>query len=266
MARIVAGVVAIAAVAVAGVFVYEWLTLRAARNHTEASRDPLDPWRRYRLEPTVAPAVEAADAAGLNDAEIVVGVVVGGRARAYRLDAMRDREKHVVNDMIGGVAVSVAYCDLTDCVRGYTDASAAQPLDVAVEGLYLGEMAIKAHGGLHPPHGGRRAWVEGRSSAVRRDRPGAHDVGRVAASPSADRCLHGSTLICEPSPGAAVDRRVRAIYDPRIAPTFRLFVVRPGREPEASIAVVLRSGGVRACSTAESGVRRSHTSIEGRLP
>jgi hypothetical protein len=85
----------------------------------------------------------------MRDDEEVIGVEVGGRARAYRLDAFRDRTRHLVNDWIAGVPLSVAYCDLSDCVRVYTDPRGSAPLDIAVAGRFDGEMVVKLGGVLY---------------------------------------------------------------------------------------------------------------------
>ena len=55
--------------------------------------------------------------ANLRPDDFVIGVAFGGKTRAYRLGALENPMGHLVNDMIDGVAISVAYCDLTRCVR-----------------------------------------------------------------------------------------------------------------------------------------------------
>lgn len=111
--------------------------------------------------PTVVPAASAA----LNDDEEVIGVELGGRARAYRLSALRDRSRHIVNDMVGGVPVSVAYCDLSDCVQVYTEPSGSAPLDVGIGGLFDGEMVVTVRGALYIHKTG--AGLPGTTSAAR---------------------------------------------------------------------------------------------------
>ena len=96
------------------------------------------------------PVISAADAK-LDPTDEVVGVVLGGQARAYRLGVLRDRDHHVINDVVRGVPVSVTFCDLTDCVRVYTDAKnhPDTPLDVAAAGLIDGELVLKIEGVLY---------------------------------------------------------------------------------------------------------------------
>ena len=56
----------------------------------------------------------------------------------------------LVNDLIDGVPVTVSYCDLTDCVRTYTDRGKSAPLEVAVAGLFEGrEMVLEVGGRLY---------------------------------------------------------------------------------------------------------------------
>jgi hypothetical protein len=55
--------------------------------------------------------------------------------------------QHIINDLIGGVPVSVAYCDLNDCTRVYTSRRKTKPLDVAQAGFHDdGGMILKIEG------------------------------------------------------------------------------------------------------------------------
>ena len=55
-----------------------------------------------------------------------------------------------MNDLIGGVPVSVAYCDLTDCVRIYTDPQgSARRSTSRWPGCRDGEMVVKLDGVLY---------------------------------------------------------------------------------------------------------------------
>src|SRR5215831_3567798 len=86
-------------------------------------------WGRPLFQETIQrPPVLKATAAKLKPEETVIGVEVGGRARAYRLAALEDHRRHLVNDLVGGVPVSVAYCNMSHCVRVYTDPQGSQPL------------------------------------------------------------------------------------------------------------------------------------------
>jgi hypothetical protein len=102
-----------------------------------------------------------AAAATIGDSAVVIGVVVAGEARAYSIDAMRMppeaigedapdidyfMKRHVVNDLIGGVPVSITYCDLTRQVRVLTDASRNCPLPLCVAGQRDGQMLLLFEG------------------------------------------------------------------------------------------------------------------------
>ena len=91
------------------------------------------------------PAVSAAEAP-LGPDEPVVGVEAGGKFRAYHLASMKPKANHVVNDLVGGRAVTVTYCDLDDCVAAYGGAESTTPLAIALEGLADGGMLISADG------------------------------------------------------------------------------------------------------------------------
>jgi Protein of unknown function (DUF3179) len=103
-------------------------------------------WRDILSSPVVRPRAIAASDAGLRPDEPVLGVVVDGRARAYRLGAMESRSGHLINDVVGDVPVSVAYCDLTRCARAYTGPPGSGPLHLGVAGLLDGEMVLRADG------------------------------------------------------------------------------------------------------------------------
>ena len=107
----------------------------ARTTHGNGSGDspgPLPPPDQVNRPPTV-PAAEAL----LADDDIVIGVVVGGKARAYRLKAFKFIARHVVNDVINGTAVTVTYCDRDGCLRAFA-ADVDEPLPVRVGGFREG--------------------------------------------------------------------------------------------------------------------------------
>jgi hypothetical protein len=137
-------------VAVLGVFGYDWVTLRLSQFDATVGDGPVDPLLKFAMPGIVRPSTVEASASSLRDDEEVIGFEVGGRARAYRLDALRDRSRHLVNDLVGGVPVTVSYCDLSDCVRAYTGREGDRPLDVSVGGLYRGrDMVLDVGGTLY---------------------------------------------------------------------------------------------------------------------
>src|SRR5262249_38181663 len=126
---------------------------RAARRSEEARMTyNLRPgvwWRENPFKPTLLPPLVMAPEAKVQPGELVIGVEVGGQARAYRLAAFDDASGHLVNDLVGGVPVSVAYCNIARCVRVYTDPGRSQPLDAEVPGMINRRMVIKLGGTLY---------------------------------------------------------------------------------------------------------------------
>jgi hypothetical protein len=68
------------------------------------------------------------------DSAPVIGVSAAGRHRAYLLQAFLRADRHVYNDLLGDVPVSVTYCDLDDCTKVFTGPAQDRPLDIAVGG------------------------------------------------------------------------------------------------------------------------------------
>jgi Protein of unknown function (DUF3179) len=163
--RVVLAAVGAFAVVVATAYALEALALRSARNGVAFDMRPEPPgsWLRAEADGVRTPPAVAAEAAGLDDAEEVVGVVVNGAARAYRLGGLRDPRHHVVNDLVGGAPVSVAYCDLTDCIRTYTGPG-AEPLRVRIAGIKDGGLVVKLDGVYYDHRSGR--VVEGPPGAA----------------------------------------------------------------------------------------------------
>jgi hypothetical protein len=76
----------------------------------------------------------------------VIGVVVDGKARAYALRSLRQLHQHVVNDVVSGVPLTVAYCDATDCARVYASRERSGPLDIRQAGFRDGDMILLVDG------------------------------------------------------------------------------------------------------------------------
>ncbi len=94
--------------------------------------------------PVERPIIRTAGEAGISPDELVIGVVVAGKARAYRLTAMEGITQHLVNDVIADVPVSVAYCNLSECARAFVGKPGADPLRLRVSGLLDGAMVLEA--------------------------------------------------------------------------------------------------------------------------
>lgn len=106
-------------------------------------------WRPSEGRPIVRPKVTKGADARMSPGEVVIGVEVDGKSRAYRLGALAGYRSHLVNDVVGTVPVSVAYCNLTDCVSVYTGSVGAGPLEVEVAGLLKLEMVLRVNGNLY---------------------------------------------------------------------------------------------------------------------
>lgn len=92
------------------------------------------------------------------DVEEVIGIVVGDRARAYLVEAFevgsqgsessftqenaQILERHVVNDVVGDLPVSITYCDKTLCKDVFT-APGETPLKLSVAGWSGQAMALR---------------------------------------------------------------------------------------------------------------------------
>jgi hypothetical protein len=83
-----------------------------------------------KIRPPTVPAERAA----LADDEPVIGVVAGGRARAYRVGALVGVPNQVVNDVLGGEPVTVTRCDQTGQSRVFTG-DGSEPLAVMTGGF-----------------------------------------------------------------------------------------------------------------------------------
>ena len=127
--------------------------------------------RKRRLaEPIVRPPSLSAKEANLGPDEIVIGVEVGGKARAYRLASFESKSGHLVNDLVGNVPVSVAYCDLSGCLRVYSNPQGSEPMDLSVAGLLHDEMVVR-HGGRMYFHNSGREVEPGDGSPALPFRP-----------------------------------------------------------------------------------------------
>jgi hypothetical protein len=84
--------------------------------------------------------VEAAEARDLDDHHEVLGVVVGGQARAYPTTMLAYH--HLVNDAIGDVPVLVTYCVLCSTGAAYDPRVDGERLRFGVEGNWRGTATL----------------------------------------------------------------------------------------------------------------------------
>jgi hypothetical protein len=95
-------------------------------------------------EPT---ALLASQAVALADYDPVVGVSASSQHRAYLVRALAQGPKsHIVNDVLGGMPVSVTHCNLHVCTRVFTGGVPGEPLDLSQGGLEAGSMVLRAGG------------------------------------------------------------------------------------------------------------------------
>jgi hypothetical protein len=103
-------------------------------------------WKKFAMAAIVQPSTVRPDQAGLPENAPVIGVVVDGHARAYALRSLRHLRQHVVNDLVGGVPITVAHCDVTRCTHVYASRQRSEPLDVTQAGFRDGELILKIEG------------------------------------------------------------------------------------------------------------------------
>jgi hypothetical protein len=134
---VLAGIVAaVALVYAAWSVLTHWPATRAAPSG--AAVPSPDQVLRYIAPGVRLPQIDSPNNAAIDADDEVIGIVVNGRARAYRLEAMEYIRSHVLNDVIDGQPVTVTYCDITDCVLVVTDDDRAEPLDIDIGGTSAG--------------------------------------------------------------------------------------------------------------------------------
>lgn len=95
--------------------------------------------------PPVVPAAKAM----LADDEPVFGIEANGKHRAYVVREMRQMTTHIVNDFVNGMPVTVTYCDIRDCVRGFTAEAVRQPLRINQGGWMAGRLILYVGNGFY---------------------------------------------------------------------------------------------------------------------
>lgn len=137
------------------------------RDGRELPEDLLHAWWPKDREGVVRPPAVAASGARIADEEEVFGVEVGGKARAYRLKAMSEIEQHIVNDDVGGVPVSVLYCDMSDCARAYAGEAGGEPLPIRLAGALDRKMVVKVDGAFYDQDTGEQLGGADRPAGAR---------------------------------------------------------------------------------------------------
>ena len=194
-----------------------------------------------------APRSVAADAADWDDDEHVVGVALGGEARAYPLAILVWHE--LVNDALGGRPILVSYCPLCSTAIVFDRRIAGKPRRFGVSGLlYKSDLLlydreteslwsqIAATAITGPSRGKRLELVRSRVMSWSRWRA-RHPETRVLTRETGHARDYGST----PYPDYAASSQLRfpAPWDPRYHPKM------------PTVGVRLRSGEARAYPAAE---------------
>lgn len=89
----------------------------------------------------------ASEVAGVSDADPVIGVIVGGKARAYVANAFCSPETCVVNDVLAGLPISIIYAHGSGCIRAVvggesTVDKSSQPLSLVIHSIRNQELYL----------------------------------------------------------------------------------------------------------------------------
>lgn len=142
----VAGFALVASLGVGTLYWAERARLSVWASKTERILKPPPTRVVYNEEGVKTPPTRPAAESTLDDDAEVVGVEVNGKARAYDLWTMSGTKRHIVNDVVGGKAVTITYCDKAECTRAFSDGNRVEPLDVAQGGLLNGRMVLRIGG------------------------------------------------------------------------------------------------------------------------
>jgi Protein of unknown function (DUF3179) len=89
-----------------------------------------------------AAKVVAASAAALRETDIVLGVALGGEARAYPVSLMWGPEHEVVNDTLGGRAIATTWCPLAHSGVVYDRLLEGKTLEIGNRGVDRGTLLL----------------------------------------------------------------------------------------------------------------------------
>ena len=103
-------------------------------SETPSTFDPL--LREKRFVPVYVPDALPNDDPRVSPDDQVVGITINGKHRAYALKAFVTIGRHVMNDLFGGLPVTVTHCPRTGCTRVFTNPNGRERLQVAVGGFY----------------------------------------------------------------------------------------------------------------------------------
>ncbi len=141
--RLLALALAVEATIILAAYIGPRIALSWTQNQASVNLRSEHTFRQFPVPGIVRPHFIDAASCDLSPHDEVLGIDLRGKSRAYSLKALKDRTRHVVNDLFDGQPVSVTYCNLTDCVQAYTRLDRSEPLDLSLAGLFDGEMVLK---------------------------------------------------------------------------------------------------------------------------
>ena len=78
--------------------------------------------------------------------EEVIGIIANDQPRAYRLRAFNQYSRHIVNDVVENLPISVTYCDRTDLIRVFTCDKLGEPIELSIGGFMEGQLSARFRG------------------------------------------------------------------------------------------------------------------------
>ncbi len=185
--------------------------------------------------PLESPQVRtAAQATHMRDADLVFGVTIGGQSRAYPWWVAKNF--HAVNDTVGGVPVTVAFCEQCTGAAAFRRTVDGRVLSFEVAGVYNGTIILRDRETrtLWAPFSGRA--LEGPLAGRKLDRvalsftrwdvwTARHPEGEVVWAPAILREGHGSWY--EPGKWGIVSEMGATLqaWDPRLPENTLVFGV-----------------------------------------
>jgi len=82
--------------------------------------------------------VPARKAVALRESDLVIGVTIGGEARAYPVDPMWEPLNEVLSDTLGGAPLTVTWCPVAHTAVVYDPRLEGRQLELGVVGLQNG--------------------------------------------------------------------------------------------------------------------------------
>ena len=143
LAPLLLGLALLAALSVLAVYWGERSSLAAWSRKTERFVPTTSVRHMFQMAGVETPPTTSAAGATLEDDELVIGIEAAGKFRAYHQLTMCGKSRHVLNDVLGGTAVTVTYCDIADCAGAFGGIEGSGPLNINLAGLDEGGMILK---------------------------------------------------------------------------------------------------------------------------